>query len=209
MEKCNEWIKNMNFNEGEILLDSLFGKKLYELCSYSDINTVVEIGTSRGAGSTYCLIKGLKDSNKKNVSFYTIETNIDLYTKALNNWRKMLPEWACLLYGRIVNTHDIDYENLHGSEKDWIEQDIKNLNNSPFILKMLPEKIDLLFLDGGEFSTYSEFLILKDRVKWIVLDDCNVRKGKKIKQFILNNPEKYKIIFDISDRNGTFCAKTI
>jgi hypothetical protein len=199
----------MNFDEGEILLDSLFGKKLYELCLHSDVNTVVEIGTSRGAGSTYCLIKSLKDSNKTNISFYTVETNIDLYVKALNNWKHILPEWASLLYGRIINTSDLDFDNLQGSEKEWIEQDIKNLNNSPLILKVLPEKIDLLFLDGGEFSTYSEFLILKDRARWIVIDDSGVRKGKKIKEFILNNLEKYEIIFDTGDRNGTFCAKTI
>jgi len=209
MEKYNKWNKNMNFNEGEILLDSVFGKKLYEVCSYSDVNVVVEIGTSRGAGSTYCLIKSLKDSNKTNISFYTIETNINLYVEALNNWKQILPEWASLLYGRIVNKCDLDSENLQEPENEWIEQDTQNLNNSPFILKVLPEKIDLLFLDGGEFSTYSEFLILKDRARWIIVDDSNVRKGKKIKEFILNNLQKYEVLFDVGDRNGTFCAKTI
>jgi hypothetical protein len=205
--KNNEWSEFMILSEGEIQLDSKFGNFLYNICKDEQILTVVEIGTSRGTGSTYCLIQGLLNSNKNNITFLSLECNIELYNKAIQNWKNILPTWANLLFGRIINIDQLDDNNLQGSEKDWFINDVNNLNNCPYILETIPKNIDLLFLDGGEFSTYSEFLILKDRTKYFVLDDAGVRKGLNIKKYIYNNPNEFEVVFDNTDRNGTFFAK--
>ena len=207
MEENNEWSKFMNLSQGQIQLDSKFGNFLYNICKDEQILTVVEIGTMYGTGSTYCLIQGLLHSNKKDVKFLSLECNIEIYNKAIQNWKNILPTWANLLFGRIIDINQLDNNDLQGPEKDWFITDVNNLSNCPYILEKLPKNIDLLFLDGGEFSTYSEFLTLKDRTKYFVLDDSGVRKGLNIKKYIYNNPTEFEVIFDNSDRNGTFFAK--
>ena len=69
------------------------------------------------------------------------------------------------------------------------------------VLNKIPEKIDLLLLDGGEFSTYSEWLKLKDRSTIIMLDDTTATKCKKINDE-LKSSENYTLIFETSENNG-------
>jgi hypothetical protein len=65
-------------------------------------------------------------------------------------------------------------------------------------------------LDGGEFSTESEFKKLANRSKIIVLDDTEVRKGKAIKASVISSPDKYKIIFNLPEmRNGIMAFEII
>ena len=64
-------------------------------------------------------------------------------------------------------------------------------------------EIDLLILDGGEFSTYSEFQLLKSRVtKYVVLDDIFTRKCKKILQEVQSSNE-FEVIYFSTERNGS------
>ena len=95
-------------------------------------------------------------------------------------------------------SHQLTYQ-----EQGWFNEDISNLIATPNVINFIPEEIDFLLLDGGEFSTYPEWLKLKDRSKIIALDDTNTTKCKKIKQQILSGKHpSYEIIIDSNDRNG-------
>ena len=73
--------------------------------------------------------------------------------------------------------------------------------------KDLPEIFDVVLLDGGEFTTYYEFQMLKDRSKIIILDDINTDKCKLIVKEIESAPELWKIIKkDTTSRNGYLIA---
>jgi hypothetical protein len=100
----------------------------------------------------------------------------------------------------------MDGENLgyqHPDESLWFEQDAQAINTCPDVGDLLPEKIDLLLLDGGEFSTNAEFRKLESRSRMIALDDTNARKCLKIREYVLANPQDYDIIMDdVTDRNG-------
>ena len=70
----------------------------------------------------------------------------------------------------------------------------------------LPEVFDVILLDGGEFTTYYEFQLLKNRCKILMLDDINVDKCKLIVSEILADPS-WKIIKKQNIRNGYLIAE--
>ena len=73
---------------------------------------------------------------------------------------------------------------------------IKNVSSQ------IPNKIDLLLLDGGEFSGYADFLSLYLKSKFIVLDDCNSYKQHNVLKFIQKNNNKFELIYDSQTRDG-------
>ena len=161
---------------------------------------------------TYKRFNGLKriiESIIKNnlfCNFVSLETNMIFYNEAKENL-KDYNNYIKLLYGKIVEISEIEQFlssiQLTTIEQEWLKNDIVNLARAPNIISLIPESIDFLLLDGGEFSTYSEWLKLKDRSTIIALDDTNTTKCKKIKQEILSGIHSaHEIIIDSNDRNG-------
>ena len=191
---------------GQIELGTSFGNMLYDLClRKTEIKTVVEIGTWHGMGSTKCLLQGLIDSQKSDVSFISIEANRKMYDVAVNCWTGILPPWAKLIHGRVVEVEDLDNTNLgyqHPDESIWFEEDKTAMLSCPNVIDDLPSKIDLLFLDGGEYSTHAEFLKLKNRASLILLDDTTARKCKTIRETVLSDTETYTVLFDDTGYRG-------
>jgi hypothetical protein len=84
----------------------------------------------------------------------------------------------------------------------WYKEDLNNIDNCKNVLDLLPDEIDFLILDGGEFSSWQEYLILKDRSKIIFLDDT---RPPTIKNYMARKDliETRKMIADnLNDRNG-------
>ena len=73
------------------------------------------------------------------------------------------------------------------------------------MLDALPEKIDVLILDGGEFTTYAEYLLLKDRTRVLVCDDSSKYKCEKIREELLAD-ESYETLIDAPTQRNGFCA---
>jgi beta-glucosidase/6-phospho-beta-glucosidase/beta-galactosidase len=58
-------------------------------------------------------------------------------------------------------------------------------------------------LDGGEFSSYAEYVALKDRVvKWLILDDVNVRKNCRVLKEAIESGD-FTQVWKSNERNGT------
>ena len=75
---------------------------------------------------------------------------------------------------------------------------------------MIPAIIDFLILDGGEYSTYLEWNLLKERFIYCVLDDTVTLKCNKIIEEVLSQPNKYEIIDDnTQERNGYLVFKRL
>ena len=94
--------------------------------------------------------------------------------------------------------------------KHWNEVDIINMKKCSLFLNNtnLPNIFDVILLDGGEFTTYYEFQLLKNRCKILMLDDVNVDKCKLIVQELSSDPS-WKIIKQINIRNGYLIAEKI
>ena len=192
---------------GQINLGTPWGDLIYNLTKREDVKTIVEIGTWNGEGSTMCVIQSIID-NGLDKEFYSLELYPEMYEVAKYFLSKYSP-YVNLLHGRIIEHDDafwfdhssIDFNtDLHA--KLYFNKDLSYLKTTPNVLEKLPVKIDLLILDGGEYTTYPEWLKLKDRTKIVVLDDSNILKTKRIRQEILDSNEFITIYDDLGARNG-------
>ena len=69
------------------------------------------------------------------------------------------------------------------------------------MLDQIPEQIDLLILDGGEFTTVPEYKVLKGRYSIVALDDIQALKTKAIHEYLLQK-EDHELITTDNERNG-------
>ncbi len=70
----------------------------------------------------------------------------------------------------------------------------------------VPIIFDMILLDGGEFTTWYEYLLIKDKCKVLILDDCNTNKCKKIVNDIIHS-NLWNIILQTDERNGIFACE--
>jgi hypothetical protein len=171
---------------GQINRGSSLGEYIYDISSRDDVNSIVEIGTWNGCGSTRCVIDAIKGKDKQ---LTTVELHPNQYVEAVAN----VGEYAGvlsnvkMLNGSVINhedafwfDHSIITDNPDDHASLWYEIDMNYLKDADNILDQIPSEIDLLILDGGEYTTYPEYVLLKDRSKIICLDDTNTFKCAKI-----------------------------
>lgn len=199
-------------NIGQISNDE-FSKDITEYASNGKYKTFLEIGTWNGLGSTKSFANGFKNRNDDYI-FYSLECNKDKSSDAAK------------LYAYNTNMHILN-EVIWNKEPDnfytifpqclsndvykhWNEVDIINMKRCNVFLerKDLPDIFDVILLDGGEFTTYYEFQLLKHRCKILMLDDINVEKCKLIVEEIYSDPS-WKIIKRHNSRNGYLIAEKI
>ena len=186
--------------EGQINYENnKLGQSIVNLVSQPDVKIIVEIGTWNGLGTTRCVLQGLSEGKKQDYSFISIECNSDMHIQAIQNLSSVINKNINLLYGRIISEEEtlnwFDKSILNSEQLSWLQQDLEWLRVIPNVLDKIPNIIDLLILDGGEFSTYPEWQRLKDRVKYVALDDTNMLKCSKIREEVLASDE-YKVLED-------------
>ena len=185
---------------GQILEGSERARLIKEVILNYEFKTIVEIGTWRGLGSTLCILNSIKENTK----FISLESSIDFYRIAKENLINYLDK-VSLINGTVVTSEEVkEYSknlNLDSIKLGWLSEDLKNIDSCPNVLQDIPDKIDFLLLDGGEFSTYLEWLKLKDRSDVIALDDTKELKTNKIyNELLLDN--NYTLINTTDEGNG-------
>lgn len=195
------------FTIGQINRDSTLGNLIFTLTrDRQDIKTIVESGTWNGLGSTRCVLDALREDQ----SFYSVELYSDMYAEACeNNQRALQDSRVKFLHGSVITYEDmfwfdhskIDMVNdVHAAL--WFTKDLNNLRVCNNVLADLPEKIDMLILDGGEYSTYPEWQKLKSRTKMVVLDDTSIFKCAKIVEELSSDSTYTCLITAPNERNG-------
>jgi hypothetical protein len=192
-----------------------FADTITDLTKDTNNMNFLEIGTWNGLGSTKIFANELI-LRLDNYVFYSLECNSE---KA---------EFARSLYDHLDKVHILN-EVLFNDEpenfynifpqcqtyemyKKWHTIDMENMKRCNLFLerKDLPDIFDVVLLDGGEFTTYFEFQLIKDRCKYLLLDDINVAKCTKIVEEIKSEPEKWKIIEENkTERNGYLVCKNL
>ena len=199
-------------NIGQICNDN-FSTEIMKYASNLNYKSFLEIGTWNGLGSTMAFATGFKNREDDYI-FYSLECNKDkcvdaakLYTNndkihILNEviWNKQPDDFYKIFPQCLTN-------NMY---KHWNEVDIINMKKCELFLNRpnLPEIFDVILLDGGEFTTYHEFQILKTKCKILMLDDINVDKCKLIVKEIKSD-KSWKIIKYDNVRNGYLIAKKL
>lgn len=191
---------------GQINIDQDFGKIIYDLATNNENKTFVDIGTWNGLGSTKCFIEGMK-SNTDSV-LYTIENNSEKHEYAKSIWLETIEKHnlnVSFLNGSLIKNNDIDYwlsENnilLNEEQKYWLSIDKTNSINN---IELDCKSIDILLIDGSDYSGYLELILLKDISKYILLDDVNSLKNEMARQYLLDSDDFELISEDLTSRNG-------
>lgn len=189
--------------QGQVLNGSQFGMWIDKTITDYKPNTIVEIGTWKGLGTTKRIIDSI-EKNQITPTFISLESNLSFFETATRNLKDKL-NTVKLIRGRIVGEEEIESflskNEITEQMMGWLRSDLNDYVSCENVLNQIPETIDFLLLDGGEFSTYHEWMVLKERTKIIALDDTLTLKCKQIREELLND-ENYKVIIDSSDRNG-------
>ena len=173
----------------------------------NNFKKIVEIGTWKGLGSTKCILEIMGDD----CEFISIESNHIFYKIAEQNLKDYSDKFKLLL-GTIVSESEVfEFVNsieLNTQQKIWLEEDINNINKCENLLDSIPNQIDFLLLDGGEFSTYTEWKKLKERTKVVALDDILEVKTSLI-YHELSNDKNYELLEKTQEGNGFSIFKKI
>ena len=199
----NTW-HSLNKRAGQIHSDGSLGRWLTATASDPAVSTIVEVGAWEGNGSTRVLREAVRGRFKE-VAIVSLEASKPRFLRAQSR-NKRYP-FVKLIWGTVISIDDLNTQDLTGDEGKWLEYDMEALRNCPNVLHELPQSIDLLLLDGGEFSTLAEFQLLSSRVtKWLILDDTNTRKCRTIATNIRTGMTPFTPIVDSDDRNGFMVA---
>jgi hypothetical protein len=196
LDGLNEGEDNMPRLTGEITLDSPFGKALTACARLA--KTMVEVGTGSGLGSTQCLLAGVRDEGQK---VYTYEGDEAQYVVAVNNLKQFHSVTPFLgIFHRTIRPYYHPVNSIQHREM-W---DYENNLRKTFSLREWPEmEIDLLLLDGGEFTSLGDFLMLWDRSKVIALDDIDPYQSvKNCSANAMLSAAGWKMIAFGNDRHG-------
>lgn len=185
---------------GQINRDTKEGQILERLIKQNKIAKVLEIGTWNGLGSTKTILEVLEE-NIDEYYFTSIESDVIFYKRALKNLQDKLNKNVQILLGRIIeieelpDIEDIDFEKFGFDPKniEWYIQDLRRYKKIENIYHLLPKEFDLIFLDGGEFSTYPEFLKLYKKTKFLCLDDTDTYKQFDVIKYINENKDTFEI----------------
>lgn len=197
---------------GQICNDS-FSNEIKKYASNLKYKTFLEIGTWNGLGSTKSFSDGFMNRNDDYI-FYSLECNKDKCMDAAKLYTNN--DKIHILNEVIWNEEPSDFYDIfpqclsNNLYKHWNEVDIMNMKKCDLFLNRqnLPDIFDVLLLDGGEFTTYYEFQILKNRCKVIMLDDVNVDKCKLIVKEI-ESDASWNIVKKENTRNGFLIAEKI
>ncbi len=180
---------------GQINLGTHRGFIIEKIASQADVKTIVEIGTWNGCGSTRCVLEAMR--NREDCSFYTLEVNKEMYKKAIK-YDPQLPH-VHFINGRIIEVEDFVTSPWPRDQPllgQWLPISIREHEQVENVLDQLPEVIDFLILDGGEFSTRAEWEILRDRTKYVFLDDTAKLKNKANRKELINSSD-FETLIDI------------
>ena len=205
--------KSTQKNIGQILDDNTLMSKWIRVLAIDPNNkTFLEIGTWNGLGSTRIFVTALNTRIEFDYTFYSLECNklksrkaAELYSKFKNV--HMLNE---VLFNELPSNFDEIFPEGRHDRRNVI--DLDNMVKCKLFLDRdnLPDIFDVVLLDGGAFTTYFEFQMLKDRCNYLLLDDIRNVKNKKIVDIIKDNPTHWAILEeDLNNRNGTLICKRI
>lgn len=193
--------------------DGGFGDFLFQLFRDKVFRNALEVGTWMGNGTTRCVVDGfLASGAEREFHFYSLETNREIYLEAQRLWNLRGLPFLHLLYGRLhedgilytdIIEADPDFEKVKEHYNLYFDQDRIDYHLAPLVpIGLLPEEIDVLILDGGEFSGMADWLALQNKKPQIVcLDDILTMKNKKVVQ-ILEESGSWTKIAGSDDRNG-------
>lgn len=186
---------------GQITTSTKRGILLKKTIKKYSCEKILEIGTWKGLGSTLCILESMNENSK----FITIESNKLFFDIASSNLKEFSKNNFKMIYGTIVSSDEVllytSNLDLDYTREQWLNDDLINIKLCTNVIDDIFDKIDFLLLDGGEFSTYTEWIKLKDRTTIVAIDDINEIKTKQIYKELIGD-SNYELIESSQEGNG-------
>ncbi len=202
--------------------DDAFYSAIYNLASTEKIQTILEIGSSSGDGSTEAFVKGIsKNPNHPTLfcmelskprflslqSHYKTNPSVNCYNASSVPLESFPSPEEVLLFMRTFNTSLRGFTEVEVT--GWLKQDIEYVKNAK-----VPDRgielikfensidfFDMVLIDGSEFTGEAE-LILVYGAKFILLDDIRAFKNYHNYMRLLADPLYTLVEVNPSLRNG-------
>lgn len=214
----NDKLGFLSSSNGQIDPKQPVGQLLIRTIQQEKLRNIVDIGTWNGLGSTRCFLQGMASSSSSSTVLMSLESNKDKNLIAKSNLAEYLEKspHAQLYWGTILEKDDLRdihavFPNLDQDAelRRWHSIDFANMEQAPYLFHLMPDEIDFVLFDGGEFTTYFEFIKLYPRCcMYIALDDVHVSKCKKIREILNADPQWTEVAY-LSDRNGFSLHKKV
>ena len=175
-----------------------FGRALEKIAGRPGVETVVEVGTWDGQGTTLQVAKGLASApHKANPPrLVTVEADPAFFEKATLFWSRQasIPEHVHIdvALGRISTRFArwIDVKAHPGFDdrmKEWYETESALYHGSSPVPVSPP--LDMVVLDGGEYTTTGDWEVLEQaRPKFVAVNNANLFKGEKVYAALSESP---------------------
>jgi hypothetical protein len=191
--------------EGQVTPWSSFGKAIFETCIKNDVLTCVDVGAWNGRGTTQCIMKALNE--KKKGHLYSFEIDDVMFSKASLFWEgnSQITLSKSRVCEKMMSIDEVinhpNYSNISSSNwMEWYMGEKRIFEKSE--VGSLPELIDFVVIDGGEFSGNGDWEAVKMKnPRYVALDDVYTVKTSFIRDSLLSS-EDWKVIAEGSDRNG-------
>lgn len=202
----------------EIHLNEEFGRSIYQTVLKYELRQNLEIGSWDGQGSTKCFVDAMMQLGGD-----LFIGCVEILPERINDLKRLYKD---LDFVHPINNSSIDYNEMSHRDfneiwnseynripkdlydfnlvKSWHDRDIELLKTvEKGAISKLNRKWDSVLIDGGEFTGYSEYLLLKENTKVFFLDD--VHSAFKCYQVYceLKSSDDWETIFDLPySRNG-------
>jgi hypothetical protein len=166
----------------EITLDDEFGRAIAETIRRCRVNTMIEIGSWDGTGSTAVVASALEPMPERRL--VCVEPDIHRHA-ALQRNVAGLP-WITTVCRPSVSRAAMTPQTFEDVWRDpynhlaypedlvrqwWRETPADRLGERGYLETLTDERWDAALIDGGEFQGYDDFRLLRDRVRVLMLDD--------------------------------------
>ena len=172
---------------GEIKINQPLGSIIFQAVKEFNLKRNLEIGSWDGTGATTCFIEGMKDFTEKSLTcleigktkYNSLVKNVErfpwvkCYNRSSVDCKKLInikfdDIWDSQ-FNPMIHFPDIDKEMV----RRYYNDDIKLMKKYPHgFLEEDKTIYDSVLIDGGEFTGYLEFELLKDRTNVFFLDDA-------------------------------------
>ena len=221
--------KSTSENVGQVLDDhTLMSKWIRMLATDPNNKTFLEIGTWNGLGSTRIFVTLLELRNEigklRQVSMLPDAKEYFDYTFYSLECNKLKSRTAAAYYSPFKNVHmlnEVLFNELPSNFDEIFPEgrhdyrnkiDLENMAKCKLFLDRdnLPDIFDVVLLDGGVYTTYFDYQILKNKCNYLLLDDTGIAKNNKIVEIIKDNFTYWDILEeDLNTRNGALICKRI
>lgn len=203
--------------KSEINLNEEFGYNIFQTIIKYNLKNNIEIGSWDGEGSTRCFVEAMKllGGDKRLLCIEIIKEKFEILKDRYKDLDFVTPlnmssiSYKSMIYKDYNDVRISKYNKLKDMYPDyqiksWFDRDIESLKQyKTGALDNLSKSWDSVLIDGGEFTGYSEYLILENIVNVIFLDDVhNAFKCNQIYHELLDNKNWNLLMENESIRNG-------